>query len=51
MKASGKTTFIELTPTETAAWHKALDPVAAEMTSRIGKETIDAFRQATSASN
>jgi len=51
MKASGKITFIELTPAENAAWRKALDPVAAEMTSRIGKETIDAFKQATSASN
>jgi C4-dicarboxylate-binding protein DctP len=51
MKASGKITFIDLTPEETAAWRKALDPVAAEMTSRIGKETIDAFRQATAGSN
>jgi len=51
MKASGKTTFIELTADETAAWHKALDPVAAEMTARIGKETIDAFHQATAGGN
>ena len=46
MKASGKTTFIELTADETAAWHKALDPVTAEMTSRIGAETIEAFKKA-----
>jgi C4-dicarboxylate-binding protein DctP len=47
MKASGKITFIELTPEEKAAWRKALAPVADEMTSRIGKETIDAFKKAT----
>lgn len=51
MKASGKITFIELTPEQTAAWRKALDPVATEMTARIGKETIDAFRQATGGGN
>ncbi|GGF14573.1 C4-dicarboxylate ABC transporter [Aliidongia dinghuensis] len=51
MKASGKITFIDLTADEKAAWRKALDPVATEMTSRIGKETIDAFRQATAAAN
>ena len=51
MKASGKITFIELTPEETAAWHKALDPVATEMASRIGEETIEAFRQATAGVN
>jgi C4-dicarboxylate-binding protein DctP len=46
MKKSGKITFIELTPEEKAAWHKALDPVTAEMTPRIGKETVDAFQKA-----
>jgi C4-dicarboxylate-binding protein DctP len=51
MKASGKITFIELTPDEKAAWRKALEPVTAEMTSRIGKDTVDAFRQATAGAN
>ncbi|HWK43525.1 MAG TPA: TRAP transporter substrate-binding protein [Stellaceae bacterium] len=48
MKKSGRITFIELTPEQKAAWHKALEPVTAEMTSRIGKATIDAFQKATS---
>ena len=47
MKASGKITFIDLTADEKAAWRKALAPVADEMTSRIGKDTIDAFKKAT----
>jgi len=51
MKTSGKISFIELTADEKAAWRKALDPVAAEMTARIGKDTIDAFRQATAGTN
>jgi C4-dicarboxylate-binding protein DctP len=46
MKASGKTTFLELTDDEKAAWHKALDPVAAEMASRIGADSIEAFKKA-----
>ena len=46
MKASGKIEFITLTPEQKAAWQKALAPVTAEMTSRIGKETIDAFKKA-----
>lgn len=46
MKASGKIEYIELTPEQKAAWRKALEPVAAEMTSRIGKETIEAFKKA-----
>ena len=45
MKKSGKTEFITLTPAQTAAWHKALAPVTAEMTSRIGKDTIDEFKK------
>jgi len=47
MKASGKITFVELTPEEKAAWRKALAPVADEMAGRIGKDTIDAFKKAT----
>ncbi len=46
MKASGKTTFLELTPDEIEAWHKALDPVTTEMASRIGAETIAEFKKA-----
>jgi C4-dicarboxylate-binding protein DctP len=46
MKASGKTSFIELTPDEVEAWHKALEPVTTEMTARIGAETIAAFKKA-----
>ncbi len=46
MKASGKVEFITLTPEQRAAWQKALEPVTAEMTSRIGKTTIDAFKKA-----
>ena len=46
MKASGKTTFLELSPDEVTAWHKALDPVTAEMASRIGADTIEAFKKA-----
>ena len=45
MKKSGKTEFIMLTPAQTAAWRKALAPVTAEMTSRIGKDTIDEFKK------
>ncbi len=41
MKASGKIEFITLTPEQKASWRKALEPVTKEMTSRIGKETID----------
>ena len=44
IKASGKTTFIELTPAETAAWHKAMLPVYDEMSSRVGPELIKALK-------
>ena len=46
MKASGKIEFITLTAEQKAAWRKALDPVTAEMTSRIGKETIEDVKKA-----
>ncbi len=52
MKKSGKITFIELTPEQKAAWRKALEPVTAEMTSRIGKDTVEEFKkEAGSATN
>ncbi|NJO53993.1 MAG: TRAP transporter substrate-binding protein [Bacteroidales bacterium] len=40
MKASGKTTFYELTPQEKQAWIKALLPVHKEMESRIGVDLV-----------
>jgi C4-dicarboxylate-binding protein DctP len=45
MKKSGKTTFYELKPEEQAAWHKALEPVAQEMASRVGKDLIGEFQK------
>jgi C4-dicarboxylate-binding protein DctP len=40
MKASGKTTFYELTLKERQAWIKALLPVHKEMSSRIGADLV-----------
>jgi C4-dicarboxylate-binding protein DctP len=45
MKASGRTTFHELTAQEQGAWHKALEPVTQEMASRVGKELITDFQK------
>ena len=45
MKKSGKTEMVELTAAQKAEWRKALDPVAVEMESRVGKETIAEFRK------
>lgn len=45
MRKSGKITFLELTPEQKAAWRKALDPVYADMASRVGKDTIEEFRK------
>jgi C4-dicarboxylate-binding protein DctP len=45
MKKSGKTEMIELTAAQKAEWRKVLDPVATEMESRVGKETIAEFRK------
>ena len=50
MKASGKIEFIELTSEQKADWQKALAPVTLEMTSRIGKATVDAFKKAAASS-
>ncbi len=44
IKASGKTTFIELTPAEQAAWRKAMLPVYDEMSSRVGPDLIKALK-------
>jgi C4-dicarboxylate-binding protein DctP len=45
MKKAGTTTFYELTPEERAEWMKALEPVTAEMASRVGKDLIAAFQK------
>jgi C4-dicarboxylate-binding protein DctP len=43
MKKSGKTEILPLTPEQTAAWRKALEPVYDDMSSRVGKAVIDEF--------
>jgi C4-dicarboxylate-binding protein DctP len=45
MKQSGKTEIVSLTDVQKAAWRKALEPVADEMQSRVGKDTIEEFRR------
>jgi C4-dicarboxylate-binding protein DctP len=45
MTKSGKTEMVELTAAQKVEWHKVLDPVATEMESRVGKETISEFRK------
>lgn len=47
MKKSGRITFVELTPEQKAAWRKALDPVYADMASRVGKDTLEEFQKET----
>lgn len=49
MKASGKTTFHELTAQEKAAWKKILMPVHREVAGRVGKGLIEAIYKATGA--
>ena len=43
MKKAGKTTFVELTADQAAAWRKALLPVHEDMAKRVGKELIEVF--------
>ncbi|WP_018261115.1 TRAP transporter substrate-binding protein [Methylobacterium sp. WSM2598] len=45
MRKSGKITFLTLTDEEKAAWRKALEPVTAEMTKRVGKDVIEEFQR------
>jgi len=45
MKKSGRTLFYEPTSQEQAAWHSALEPVAEEMSKRLGRELIEEFRR------
>jgi C4-dicarboxylate-binding protein DctP len=47
MRKSGRIQFIELTPEQRADWRKALDPVTAEMTPRVGRDTIEEFKKET----
>ena len=47
MKKSGKSEFIELTAEQKAAWKKALEPVYADMASRVGKDIIEEFQKET----
>ena len=46
MKASGKTTFYDLSDAERQEWITQLRPVHQQMASRIGQETIDAVYKA-----
>ena len=50
MRKSRRIQFIELTPEQKASWRKALEPVQAEMTARVGKDTIDEFHRETGVS-
>ena len=45
MKKAGTSTFYELTPDERAEWVKALEPVTADMSSRVGKDLISGFQK------
>src|SRR3954454_16535339 len=45
IKKSGRSELIELTPEQKAAWRKALEPLYADMASRVGKETIEEFQK------
>ena len=45
MKKAGTMTFYELTADEKAEWMKAMQPVADEMASRIGKDLIAEFQK------
>ena len=47
MKKSGKSEFIELTAEQKAAWRKALEPVYADMASRVGKDVLEEFQKET----
>ncbi len=46
IKASGKMQIVTLTPAEKAEWRKAMEPVYAEMSSRVGKDLIGAMEKA-----
>ena len=45
IRKSGKSELIELTPEQKAAWRKALEPLYADMASRVGQGAIEEFRR------
>src|SRR6478609_2903989 len=45
MKKAGTSTFYTLTPEERAEWMKAMEPVTADMATRVGKELIADFQK------
>ena len=45
MKRSGRTVFYEPTSQEQAAWRNALEPLAEEMSKRLGRQLIEEFRK------
>jgi C4-dicarboxylate-binding protein DctP len=45
MKATGNTSFYDLTQEESEAWRKALLPVQKEMASRVGKDLVAAINK------
>lgn len=47
IRKSGRSELIELTPEQKAAWRKALEPLYADMASRVGKETLEEFQRET----
>jgi C4-dicarboxylate-binding protein DctP len=47
IRKSGRSEFIELTPEQKAAWRKALEPLYADMASRVGKDTLEEFQKET----
>jgi len=48
IKASGRTEIIALTPAEKAEWKKVMQPVYADMASRVGRDLITAMEKAAS---
>jgi C4-dicarboxylate-binding protein DctP len=46
IKKSGKSQYLDLSAEQKAAWRKALEPVYAEMASRVGKEILAEFENA-----
>ena len=49
MRKSGRIEFVTLTADQKAAWRKALEPVYADMASRVGKDVLDEFQRETKA--
>ena len=47
IRKSGRSELIELTTEQKAAWRKALEPLYADMASRVGKDTLEEFQRET----